>query len=300
MGGDVTAGSSTTTASAASFRVGIVGAGPAGLCVAGILSRFDRGELAAEEGAAAVNDDEEEESKGGDEDVGEGEEEKTSRSSSSSSRPSGCGQVKFKVDVFERDDRDRDQGAGWDIDGGSQETFERAGLDWRTIVREGSDTWRIYKVGDDPLRPSAMFAFPEAIKRMAGMYSPESNRHAMREGLLAAIGGVEDNEDVSVYFGTKVTGMNVLAAKEGREKREVVLVGDNGKNLGTYDLIVDASGVRSPLRKLRVDDGDGGTKKYYNGITLVAGIVQDPESQLDPKVSNAVSGSRTVLQRIVY
>jgi len=55
--------------------------------------------------------------------------------------------------------------------------------------------------------------------------------------------------------------------------------------LGTFDLIVDSSGVSSPLRKFRIEgEEDDGTGQYYNGLTMIGGIIQDPEDTLDPNI----------------
>lgn len=177
----------------------------------------------------------------------------------------------FHVDVFERDSRERDQGAGWDINQDAQRTFARAGLDWRTIVREGSDTWRIFRVGDEAGLPKLVVTPPEIVKWWTGEGQPESNRHAMREGLLAAMG-----RGVTVHFDRAVGGMEVDADGTAR------LHGKGGDALGTFDLVVDSSGVGSPLRKHRVVED--GTNQYYIGLTMVNGIVQDPEASLDPRL----------------
>jgi len=206
------------------FRIGINGAGPAGLCVAGILSH--------------------------------------------SKQPDGS--PTFLIDVFERDERERDQGAGWDISSDAKKTFERAGLDWRTICREGSATWRIYRVGEHE-QPIAMVSLPEVVKRLTGTGQPESNRHAMREGLLAAMGA-----GTTVHFDKAIVGL------ERGEGATATLLAEGGSRHGPFDLVVDASGVASPLRKLCVDEE--GTAQHYNGLTMVNGIVGDPEGELDPQL----------------
>ena len=80
---------------------------------------------------------------------------------------SASGDSLFSIDLFERDQLTRGQGAGWDIDEQAQKIFERAGLDWRKIVREGSDTWRIFRVGDGytDRQPVAMLTPPAVVTR---------------------------------------------------------------------------------------------------------------------------------------
>ena len=112
---------------------------------------------------------------------------------------------------------------------------------------------------------------PAYNKRWSGESQPESNRHAMREGLLEAMG-----DGVTVRFGTTVVGMDV-----GRE-HSAVLRGRGGETLGTYDVVIDASGVSSPLRPLRVAAEEGGIAQHYNGLTMVNGILDEPEKMLDP------------------
>lgn len=218
------------------MRLAVCGAGPAGLVVAGILSRATRTDASP----------------------------------------------LFNIDVFERDLLARGQGAGWDIDENAQKIFERAGLDWCSIVREGSDTWRIFRVGDDhtDAEPVAMLTPPNIMKRLgAAENKPESNRAAMREGLLNAL-----SDNVAVHFGVRILGAEAtegnncitLHGKEGR--------GGVERELGTYDLCIDASGMFSPLRALRFPN-EGGVAQYYNGLTLVCGIINDPEDeQIDPQL----------------
>jgi len=46
--------------------------------------------------------------------------------------------------------------------------------------------------------------------------------------------------------------------------------------------VIDACGVASPLRKYRVPGTE--IKEWYTGIVAMGGIVQDPETELDPEV----------------
>jgi len=173
------------------------------------------------------------------------------------------GPTDFKIDVFERDPRDRDQGAGWDIDEDAKRAFENAGLDWRTIARMGSDTLRTFRVGD---------AMPIAVKQDNGAGNPETNRQAMREGLLKTIG-----DRATVHWERSVADAKVQLNGGGIE-----LIGTDGGCLGTFDFVVDASGGGSKLRKLRIDETS--TAQYYNGITMVNGIIMNPEGTLDPQI----------------
>lgn len=165
---------------------------------------------------------------------------------------------KFKITIFERDSRERDQGAGWDIDADAKKAFENAGLDWRTIARSGSDTLRYFWVGGQM-----------PVAAVGGFDQPETNRHVMREGLLKCIG-----DKATLKFSCGVSDAKLI------ENNAIALIGQDGEQLGTFDLAIDSSGGGSKLRKLRINEGD--TDSYYTGLTMVNGLIESPEKQLDP------------------
>jgi hypothetical protein len=61
------------------------------------------------------------------------------------------------------------------------------------------------------------------------------------------------------------------------------LLDESGKVLGTYDAVVDASGLNSKLRKVRVC-GETSIKEHYTGITMIQGIIEDPDSKIDQEI----------------
>jgi 2-polyprenyl-6-methoxyphenol hydroxylase-like FAD-dependent oxidoreductase len=100
---------------------------------------------------------------------------------------------------------------------------------------------------------------------------PETSRHALREGLLAALG-----PRARVTFQCGVSDVR----PNGNGGATFFDADDNV--LGNYDLAIDASGVASPLRKRRVPGTE--IKEWYTGITTLGGIIQDPETELDPEI----------------
>jgi 2-polyprenyl-6-methoxyphenol hydroxylase-like FAD-dependent oxidoreductase len=73
----------------------------------------------------------------------------------------------------------------------------------------------------------------------------------------------------------------------------VELLDKAGKVLGEYDLVVDASGVGSSLRRYRVQesaedldpeqtDRSAAFRKAYTGVSMVHGVIQDPEVSCHP------------------
>jgi 2-polyprenyl-6-methoxyphenol hydroxylase-like FAD-dependent oxidoreductase len=93
----------------------------------------------------------------------------------------------------------------------------------------------------------------------------------MREGLLASIG-----KAATVRF--ECGAADVRPNGSGG----ATILGSDGAVLGEYDIVIDACGVASPLRKHRIPGTE--IKDWYTGLTLVGGMIKDPETELDPEL----------------
>jgi 2-polyprenyl-6-methoxyphenol hydroxylase-like FAD-dependent oxidoreductase len=175
------------------------------------------------------------------------------------------------VDVFERDSRSRDQGAGWDIDAPGRAVLQRAGVDLQRISRPNSDTMRVFRVGERS--PCSVMGLPRALARFFPA-SLETNRHELRENLLEALG-----ENVQVHF--ECGAGDVVPCGAGGTGAQLLSQCD-GSTLGQYHLVVDASGVSSALRRRRVrEDGE---HRHYTGLCMFHGVIDDPERSCHPEV----------------
>jgi 2-polyprenyl-6-methoxyphenol hydroxylase-like FAD-dependent oxidoreductase len=183
--------------------------------------------------------------------------------------------TKANVTIFERDQRERDQGAGWDIDPAAKKALGLAGVDWRDLTVEGADTWRIYKI-NDPETPVCTASPPEILKWWSKDRSqPETSRQKMRDELLASL----DKTDVQIQWGTPV--MNVASSGS-----EAVLLDKNDEVLGTFDIVVDASGMASRLRHHVIEE-EAGTDQHYHGVTMINGFLPDV-TKLDPVLRSMI------------
>jgi len=174
------------------------------------------------------------------------------------------------VQVFERYGRRRDQGSGWDMDKQAQAALTRAGLDMSTVQRKGSDTFRMFRVGDGP-RP---FLCPHdpPLFRALGMHGDadlETNRTAVIEGLLAGIG------EEHCRFDVKISGVRKT------DSGAAELLGEGDQVLGEFDVVVDATGTHSPFRQYRFAEA---SKPRYTGVTWIQGVLDSPERDLSPEV----------------
>lgn len=174
---------------------------------------------------------------------------------------------RFTIDVYERDSRERDQGSGWDIDKPGRRTLERAGVDFESISRPGSASLVAYLTYSD--EPQLVLTVPPPFNRLISG-NPETNRHAMREGLLKSLGN-----NAHVRF--KCSAEDIRPNGSG-----ATLLGAEGEVLGDYDLVIDASGVASCLRKHRIPGQD--FRSWYTGLTMLYGVINDPETSLNPEV----------------
>jgi len=191
--------------------------------------------------------------------------------------PSGT----FEIDVFERQDRERDQGAGWDIDARGQAILRRAGVDPSIISREGSDMVRMFHASaeeSEGKQPWLAIGKPSYLAFLGGD-DPETNRHLLREELLKAVDGQPN--PVSVRFSC---GISAVHASADDKTETVELIGEDGSCLGEYDLVIDASGIHSPLRQALFADSAAGTllEQSFTGFTILHGAIEAPEASVDP------------------
>jgi 2-polyprenyl-6-methoxyphenol hydroxylase-like FAD-dependent oxidoreductase len=187
------------------------------------------------------------------------------------------------VHLFERDARVRDQGTGYDLNQRAREALQKAGVFHRyaEMCRPDSNIMATYVVGNE--RPLFKFTQPRRLQRWIPP-KLETNREVMRDILLEEI-----EHSATVRFECAVQDARRVDAGAGIE-----LLGDDGTPLGEFDLCVDTSGVRSPLRRLRIEDDSLVPK--YTGTSMVHGIIRDPELQCDPKlVRHLGQGTATFL-----
>ena len=144
------------------------------------------------------------------------------------------------------------------MDAEARAALRRAGLDVKTIQRDKSDTFRFFKAGEADL---------------------ETNRTALVDGLLACVG--EAGGDLR--FDTKITGLRATAAGA------VELLAEGDEVLGEFDVVVDATGTHSPLRRYRF----ASTPRYTvrrcgrragrgGGLTIKEGCDLDPRRRGQP------------------
>eukprot|EP00939_MAST-03C_sp_MAST-3C-sp1_P000929 g929.t1 len=173
------------------------------------------------------------------------------------------------VCVFERSSIDRDQGYGLDLDDNGQEALARAGVSrqkYWNFSKQRSDSFVFHRPNGDVI-PYAIIFRPKILQRAfpSGFGArPESNREGLRDALLAVI-----RDSVDVQFDTAVRGLEYDDVEDSAE-----LLGDGGVSLGRFDLIVDAMGLHSTIRRERVVDDKG---KHYDGDMMIHGMIENPE-----------------------
>lgn len=218
------------------LRVGIAGAGPAGLTFASILTRESK-------------------AKG----------------------------KKIEVEIFERGDSKRDQGSGWDLNKTAQDALTRAGLHVPSVQRKGSDTIRFYKCNEASRTPFVCLRMPSMLTRLGikkdhilEMMNPETERNKIIDGLLKAVGS-----NVKVTYNCQITGARHVRSGDVNARDKMELLGAQGKSLGTFDLLVDASGVAATLRHNRFSSK---ADAFYTGTTFLQGVVYSPEASWPAEV----------------
>ena len=155
------------------------------------------------------------------------------------------------------------------MDAEAQAALRRAGLDVGTIQRDESDTFRFFKAG--AAAPFMCMHDPPLFKWLGwhGEADLETNRTALVDGLLACVG--EAGGDCR--FDTKIAGLRATAAGA------VELLAEGDEVLGEFDVVVDATGTHSPLRRYRF-----ASRPRYTGVTWIQGVVDSPEASLSPEI----------------
>eukprot|EP00039_Didymoeca_costata_P020053 m.339877 g.339877 ORF g.339877 m.339877 type:complete len:485 (-) comp19021_c0_seq1:50-1504(-) len=182
----------------------------------------------------------------------------------------------YAVDVtlFERRSKNHDQGTGFDIGSKEQEILKRAGIFHRywEISRESSNVMKFYILGHK--EPSFVMSQLKTLERFFPP-TPETNREKLQQAFIEEL--PEHNSNIN--FGAKVHEIKPV----GDNKTEIF--DESGESLGVFDLVVDASGTESKFRKLRVDqDAEDIVDKEYTGITMVHGVVPDPDLTCDEEL----------------
>ena len=134
---------------------------------------------------------------------------------------------------------------------------------------------KIYSHDKD--KPDYIITIPRSLNWLVPQ-SPESNRELLREALIES---AEDN--VTIQFNSSIT--EIVQNKNQAELFGKIDEENEIISLGTFDLIVDASGFGSKLRNYRIDeDEETRFNSYYTGITLCHGLINNPDAVCDPKI----------------
>ena len=189
------------------------------------------------------------------------------------------------VQVFERASHDRDQGYGLDLDEHGQEALVLAGCydKYWSIARPKSDSMAFWhpSAQHPDAEPFALMYTPRWLKKWnpGGNFAdrPECNREALRDILLMAI---SERPNTSVKYNVAVGDIRCT----DDQKAEVYDRDEN--SLGTFDLIVDATGLHSPLRHHVVHDSQG---KHYEGFVTFHGMLANPEETFPPEMMKRFS-----------
>ena len=101
-------------------------------------------------------------------------------------------------------------------------------------------------------------------------------RQALREALL---GVIEQSDSVTVSHEVAPTSLSLLPSEDDSSTVQngsstVEIFDEKQNSLGEFDLVVDASGLHSPLRRYRVESAT----KQYSGRILIHGLIPDPEA----------------------
>lgn len=174
----------------------------------------------------------------------------------------------FSIDIFERGAADQDQGCGYDLNDNSREALKKAGVfdRYMEMTRPQSNFMNFYMIG--ATEPMLSFTQPKLLHRIWGP-KLETNRSKMRDILLESV-----RDKISVHYNTLVMGIR----KSGTDCAQ--LLGEHEKVLGEYELVVDASGMSSPLRKYRVAEDEEDKRAWYTGETWIHGVWLDPEESI--------------------
>lgn len=166
-------------------------------------------------------------------------------------------QAGHEVEIFERMPELREIGAGLMIWPNGARSLQALGvvIDAVTIQHMSVCTWRGRQVNDYPLESvAARFVFEPAFVHRADL-----------QAALATTFGAE-----GLNFDAEVSGFNERGAKV-----EVII---RGGVAAAGDLLVGADGLRSPVRRQLLEDGD----PVYLGSTIWRGVVDGHGIRLPP------------------
>ncbi|EDQ86703.1 uncharacterized protein MONBRDRAFT_10705 [Monosiga brevicollis MX1] len=173
------------------------------------------------------------------------------------------------VSVFERASRTRDEGYGIDLDEDGMAAVKAANLldKYPETTHNKSDVTKMYSAtSKDPI--FVMF-MPSLLLRLGVKPGLESNRQALLDMFRASISS-------DIHYDTHITNIVPSQSRPGG----ATLLGPSGTPLGDFDLVVDAGGVRSPVRLLRLTDPVG---LHFDKDLLFHGQIADPETSLPPE-----------------
>lgn len=167
-------------------------------------------------------------------------------------------------------------GYGLSIDEQGQEALVRAGVfsKFWSISRLRSDLVRTFPLrGAEPLD----VAWPRYVE-------VEVNRAGLHSVLLDALA----SRSLQVQYDCRVADAQLVdegthaahgdGTPDSHVSHRVELLSESGARLGEpYDLVVDASGLHSPLRSLRIDDPAGA---QFTGCSVIHGVLREPEAHV--------------------
>jgi 2-polyprenyl-6-methoxyphenol hydroxylase-like FAD-dependent oxidoreductase len=191
-----------------------------------------------------------------------------------------------RLTVLERASSDRDEGYGLDLDEWGQEALVRAGVFDRlwSVTRDRSSVFNVYPLrGDKPL-----------MSRWTRVQHGESNRAGVRSLFIEVLQShghhVEYQRAVGGAYAAIISSSSNTATATTTDPggggggdgsgttsscAPIVLTAPDGTDIGEFDVAIDAGGLYSPLRHLRVRDDVG---VHFAGITLIHGVINDPEA----------------------
>ena len=190
---------------------------------------------------------------------------------------------RFEVTIFERASKFSDQGAGWDVDTKAQASLRRAGVEPHVYQCPGSDNMRFYKAGES--YPQTVLRLPPYLERLgmkkAHIGLDECNLETERNKIINAL--VE-----SLPPSTTVQYDTVISEATQDSEGKMELLGRDGSSLGKFDVVVDASGVSSTLRRTRfTEEADS----YYTGKCLLMSTLDNPRKTCSAEISSKFSGT---------
>ena len=216
-----------------------------------------------------------------------------------------------RLSILERhpqiDGCDHEGGYGLSVDEFGQEALVRAGLFDRfwSISRPRSDLVRLFPLqGAEPIHTSWP-RYVECQTNRAGLRSVllealAERKHRIRydchvtDARLSGPSHLANNfsgdAPSSSSSSNKSSSSSGKSSSSSKSSSRLELISSGGESLGEYDCVVDASGLYSSLRHLRVEDPAGGP--HFTGCSVIHGVIEDPDAQL------AASGRNELAERL--